>query len=757
MPVPSASENMRLLLKSIALLLAIKASTCKAQSFLWTESNLDIERVLQGGDECPVTKEARELETTCPRPQTIDKTLGTREPWEPLTSAESEYVEDILYERLTLRYSDNPFLEDTIWGVILKEPNKAETLAYLDDNGPMPGRYARATVYHGSLGYIMEYDVGPIPFPNLNVPADETVTMEAIREPGEIPLQALPLDGARQSELQSLVDDFVDITEVDSFLNEAFGSTSTISWVTHEFGLTRNRTNAVPVSWYRSFSRVDNILSHPLPLECMVEFGSYTDPSTWRLHSIVYRHQFFPEVGDFIDALKSGSVNIVPTKPFDDNPFWQTLEKRQSSRPNNCDPPASNVEPGARYTVNGGRVSWLGWSFHITNRPRTATALHDISFMGDRIAYEVSLQELNAVYSGYVPSMANKFLFDSDFYVGWDNRNLVEGVDCPMGAYISGNTCIFEHDKGVPLWRKDGGTKWYAGAKNTHLVVRTIFEVGNYDYLVEFKFSLDGQIDVGFAASGQLFMSAYNKKEEPFGTRVHDEALANIHAHYAGFKVDLDILGANNCVEKEAIVYKARADIPETANQPAKLNVPEKSLAIERTILQNELEGRVRVKNRHPTQYKVVSCNETNQWGYLRGYEIHHPNTPLAIYDEAFPGYQAYHIVFAQHKESESFLSTHFDSMTRGEPYMPITGAKGISNNAESLVDEDIVAWVGLGFYHLPRVEDNPVTNVVSSHFSLRPFNYFDENPSIDLGQTIRTRYGDVQNSVPTGNCSVDL
>ena len=364
-------------------------------------------------------------------------------------------------------------------------------------------------------------------------------------------------------------------------------------------------------------------------------------------------------------------------------------------------------------------------------------------------------RNFNAVYSGYVPSMANKFLYDTNFYVGSTNRNLVEGVDCPKGAFISGNTCIFEHDKGVPIWRKDGGRAWYAGAKNTHLVVRAIFEVGNYDYLVEFKFSLDGQVDVGFAASGQLYLSPYDPVEEPFGTRVHEEALANIHAHYAGFKVDLDILGVNNCVEKEAIVYKARTDIPESANEPA-WNVPAKNLAVERMLLQNETEGRVRVDNLAPAQYKVVSCNETNQWGYLKGYEIHHPNTPLAIYDEAFPGYHAYHIVFAQRKESEPYISTQFDSMTRGEPYMPITGADGISNG-ETLVDQDIVAWVGLGFYHMPRAEDNPVTNVVASHFSIRPFNYFDENPSLDVGQTIRTRYGNVQNSVPMGNCSVDL
>lgn len=268
-------------------------------------------------------------------------------------------------------------------------------------------------------------------------------------------------------------------------------------------------------------------------------------------------------------------------------------------------------------------------------------------------------------------------------------------------------------------------------------------------------FGLDGQVDIGFAATGSLFMSPYDVKEEPFGTRVQEEALANLHAHYGGFKVDLDILGQENCVERESIVFKERTSIGNTANQPA-WNVPAKNLAVERDMLRNENQARVIVDNKAPVTYKIVSCNERNQWGYLKGYEIHHPNTPLAIYDEAFPGYQAYHTIFAQRKESEPYISTQFDSMTRGEPPKPIIGPGGISNG-ESLENRDIVAWVGLGFYHLPRAEDNPVTNTVPSHFSIRPFNYYDENPSIDLGQTVRYRNGQVQNTVPMGNCTADL
>ena len=47
----------------------------------------------------------------------------------------------------------------------LLQPNKTDALAYLDDDGPPPQRYARATLQFNSKEqpYIQEYMVGPLP------------------------------------------------------------------------------------------------------------------------------------------------------------------------------------------------------------------------------------------------------------------------------------------------------------------------------------------------------------------------------------------------------------------------------------------------------------------------------------------------------------------------------------------------------------------------------------------------------------------
>ena len=51
----------------------------------------------------------------------------------------------------------------------------------------------------------------------------------------------------------------------------------------------------------------------------------------------------------------------------------------------------------------------------------------------------------------------------------------------------------------------------------------------------------------------------------------------------------------------------------------------------------------------------------------------------------------------------------------------------------DSIVNEDLVAWVTIGAMHIPHSEDlpNTATAANSAHFFIRPFNYFDEDPSI--------------------------
>jgi len=46
------------------------------------------------------------------------------------------------------------------------------------------------------------------------------------------------------------------------------------------------------------------------------------------------------------------------------------------------------------------------------------------------------------------------------------------------------------------------------------------------------------------------------------------------------------------------------------------------------------------------------------------------------------------------------------------------------------------VLWYTLGFHHVPSAEDWPVYNLGWNSVTLKPYNFFDENPAMDLPVT---------------------
>jgi primary-amine oxidase len=65
--------------------------------------------------------------------------------------------------------------------------------------------------------------------------------------------------------------------------------------------------------------------------------------------------------------------------------------------------------------------------------------------------------------------------------------------------------------------------------------------VGNYDYIFDYKFSLDGTIEVSVRASGYILGVAFGNEE--YGFKIHDDLSGLIHDHVLTYKVDFDILG----------------------------------------------------------------------------------------------------------------------------------------------------------------------------------------------------------------------
>jgi primary-amine oxidase len=53
--------------------------------------------------------------------------------------------------------------------------------------------------------------------------------------------------------------------------------------------------------------------------------------------------------------------------------------------------------------------------------------------------------------------------------------------------------------------------------------------------------------------------------------------------------------------------------------------------------------------------------------------------------------------------------------------------------NNEALIQRDLVLWLTIGHHHVTQAEDWPVLSRQRMAFELKPANFFDRNPAVDL------------------------
>ncbi|KAI4566703.1 hypothetical protein MJG53_015380 [Ovis ammon polii x Ovis aries] len=94
-----------------------------------------------------------------------------------------------------------------------------------------------------------------------------------------------------------------------------------------------------------------------------------------------------------------------------------------------------------------------------------------------------------------------------------------------------------------------------------------------------------------------------------------------------------------------------------------------------------------------------------------------------------------YQLAVTQRKETEPRSSSIFN---QNDPWTPTAVFADFVNN-ETIAGKDLVAWVTAGFLRIPHAEDIPNTVTVGNSvgFFLRPYNFFDEDPSICSADSI--------------------
>ncbi|KAM9712696.1 diamine oxidase [copper-containing] [Menidia menidia] len=632
-------------------------------------------------------------------------------------------------------------------------PKKHEALRALDRGQAKPPRQARVVIQFGdqTKPNITEYIVGPLPSPT----SHEIKTFKGKRP---VQFESRPITIVEYDHINNILEKIT--SRAHRLLFETTGGFSYTNCsdrcLTFSDIAPRGLAPGERRSWIMLQKFVEGYFIHPIGFEVLVNHRDL-DPENWTVEKVWYNSMYFDSIEELLEKYDSGHVEKIKLPSHSDDDLYSTyIPRGHSSTPTHVHGPKLVEPQGHRYRIEGNFVEYAGWSFAYRVRSSAGLQVFDLRFNGERIAYEISLQEAIAFYSGDTPAAMQTKYIDAGWAMGTSTYELAPGIDCPeIASFIDlyhyfdtdkpvlhkNALCIFEMTTAMPLRRHfnsnfQGGYNFYGGLENTVLVLRTTSTVYNYDYIWDFVFYQNGVVEVKVSASGYIHATFFTPNGLHYGSKVYDHVLGNLHTHLIHYKVDLDIDGRENSFESIDLKYVNFTN----PWSPKHFIVQSK---LHKTQHKTERSAAFRFGKKFPRYVHFYNPNEKNKWGHQKGYRIQfnshaHSVLPKGWREENGISWSRYRLAVTRHKDSEATSSSIY---AQNDPWEPAVLFDDYIN-AEDIVNKDLVAWVTVGFLHVPHSEDIPNTatpgNAVG--FFLRPFNFFDEDPSLASKSTIIIR-----------------
>jgi primary-amine oxidase len=448
-----------------------------------------------------------------------------------------------------------------------------------------------------------------------------------------------------------------------------------------------------------------------------------------------------------LEVIDTGVIP-VPTDPqdFDEATVSTRFGLRPPLRPIRITQPQ-----GPNFSIDGNVIEWQKWRFHVRFERRPGTIISLATYEGRSVMYQGSLSEVFVPYQDPDSNWFYRTFMDvGEFGFGALASPLRLGLDVPENAVLLDGLIsaalpdpqlpvvplplprvvgVFERVTGNPVWRHfeffAGGL--YEGRAEVELVVRMIAQVGNYDYVVDWIFTQRGAIRVEVALTGIDIPRAVlsttigdrtGSADTAHGTLVAPRLVAPYHSHHFNFRLDLDIDGRGNRFVLGRLT--TRTDLPGS---------PRKSVwVLDETTLTRERDARL---DDPDDVWRVVNPGRKNAQGYHTGYVLKSESRANPLLKKAdfrrarFIERALWVTVF---DPDERYAAGDTPNQHPGEPGLP----KYVADD-QSLVDRDLVLWHTLSFHHLTSAEDFPVLPREQGGFELRPMNFFDRNPALDL------------------------
>lgn len=675
--------------------------------------------------------------------------------WGGLTDFEAASITVWLHNQQSLNLTANSQAGDWDNTIILVEqmmPNKTDALAYIDNNAAVPERYARVVLQNAATEepYFEELLVGPLPVGNGNTRIEPLAYPYTKKSSGRIRSQQAIIDGNDHTAwVYGVTSSIADITQ------ELWGGTITgtrrdiaqarlVDPTTQDDGI---------IHWYQFFGYpigvFDDDTLQPLGLYFS---GNITgrDPSAWTFEGWYYNGVYYENTDEFRKAFFSPGFEKL--KPNVGGPWSATDMRGRSPALDNEAPPAAFAPGGSRYFVDEKEkyVKWMDFEFYIAFTHDTGVRIFDIKYKGQRIIYELGLEEAMAHYAGNDPFQSGSTYLDSSIGLGSFSFEMVPGYDCPTYAtyldtsYYSkekthlhrSSICFFEALADFPIQRHSGPDS-VSVTKNVYFTMRNVCTAGNYDYMFSYSFYMDGSIHVEVRASGYI-LAAYWANNEDYGFTIHDSLSGSMHDHVLNFKLDMDVLGTANTLATTSFV-------PTTEVYPWSKGRPRNTMKVARDKITNEDQGKLMWTSNDATSYAVVNSDALNPYGNPRGYRITPSSSTIHLTVEnstnlANAANWATHDFFVtKQKDTEPRAAHSYNNQDVHDPMIDFDQFF----DGENLEQEDLVIWFNLGMHHIPHTGDLPNTVFTTAHSGLKivPMNYLPGDPSRATQNQVRIDY----------------
>lgn len=455
-----------------------------------------------------------------------------------------------------------------------------------------------------------------------------------------------------------------------------------------------------------------------------------------------------------LDMVTKKIIRVVDTEvapvPTANNDYEEIAEV---PRPHST--PISTSQPfGPAYNINKGEITWQNWQFRFRLDQRVGAVLNLVKFIDKG-------KPRSVMYEGHVSELFVPYMDPSN---GWNSRAFIDagqfyavspfikpvksGLDCPahatyfdtLAASESGSpklhtnmACLFERLPESPAWRHGEDGQIY-GRPTRQLVLRTAAVIGNYDYIMDWRFDPDGTIEVAVGATGVIETKssaqklAHSHHAESTGQHVAEHTIGVNHDHYFSYRLDLDVDGANNSFMLHKMVPK------KIDNDPMR-----KSIWVTQPIMaKTEKDAILDIHLDKPSMWMFMNPAVRGPLGHQTAYEIMPGATAKSLMSPDDPtqkigAFSEHQFYVTPYKADERYASGTYPTSSPATDGLT-TWVKANRN----IENTDIVGWYTLGFHHITRSEDWPVMPTMWHHFHIRPFHFFDKNPALDLPKSTR-------------------